>query len=37
MGSDYISYYERNIRGDKLNKLPPSNITGRNPQELLPF
>jgi glycosyltransferase involved in cell wall biosynthesis len=37
MADDYISYYERVIKGDKLNKLPPTNNTGRNPQDLLPF
>ena len=37
MADDYTDYYSRIIKGERLNKVPPTNRTARAPQTLLPF
>ncbi|MEI6092564.1 MAG: glycosyltransferase [bacterium] len=37
MADDYLSFYDKVIKGKTINKIPPTNVTGNNPELLLPF
>ena len=37
MADDYLLYYEKVIKGKKINRILPTNVTGNSPETLLPF
>ncbi|MCX6113567.1 MAG: glycosyltransferase [Proteobacteria bacterium] len=37
MADDYMLYYDKVIKGKKINRILPTNVTGNPPETLLPF